>query len=291
MRILMAHTGGIGDFLLACPALAWLAREGPVTLLGNKERLQLAVAGGIAEAAHSADAVDFASVFTTPSPRLRAFLDGFDRAVVWMRDDGAIAKAFAACGLRDTQCHPGLPPNDWKRHASAYYLERLGAPPDLPWRLQIPPRACGVDCILHPGSGSPKKNWPLDRFAAAAQTLVSAGLRIAWCAGPAEESLALPGNVQRLPAMSLTTLAEMLANGPLFIGNDSGITHLAAALGCPTVAIFGPTNPKVWAPRGPLLRVLQDPQWPEVDAVLAAAQAMTAAGRQPFPSHKPPEKP
>jgi len=279
IRTLMVHTGGIGDFLLACPALAWLARDGPVTLLGNRERLQLAVAGGIAAVARDADAVDFASVFTEPSPRLRAFLGGFDRAVVWMRDDGVIARAFAACGLRDTQCHPGLPPGDWSRHASEYYLDRLGAPPDVPWQLQVPARACGADCILHPGSGSPRKNWPLDRFAAVAQALTRDGMRVAWCVGPAEESLVLPAIGERLPPLSLMALAETIAGAALFIGNDSGITHLAAALGRPTVAVFGPTDPRVWAPRGPQVHVVYDPQWPDVEAVLASARFMVKTDR------------
>ncbi len=279
IRTLMMHTGGIGDFLLACPAIAWLARSGPVTLLGNRDRLQLAVAGGIAAAAHDADAVDFASVFGEASPRLRAFLGNFDRAVVWMRDDDIIARAFAACGLRDTQCHPGLPPEDWSRHASEYYLDRLGAPQDVPCRLQIPARACGVDCILHPGSGSPRKNWPLDRFAAVAEALMRDGMRVAWCVGPAEESLAAPAIGERLPPLSLMALAESIAGAALFIGNDSGITHLAAALGRPTVAVFGPTNPRVWAPRGPHVRVAHDPRWPDTEAVIAAARHMVKTDR------------
>jgi ADP-heptose:LPS heptosyltransferase len=54
----------------------------------------------------------------------------------------------------------------------------------------------------------------------------------------------------------LYELACWLAGASLYVGNDSGITHLAAAAGAPVVALFGPTDPAVWAPRGPRVRVV-----------------------------------
>ena len=70
MKTLVIHLGGIGDFILACPAIALLARDGPVALLGNRARLELAVAAGIADTAHDLAQVDFESIFSTPSARL-----------------------------------------------------------------------------------------------------------------------------------------------------------------------------------------------------------------------------
>jgi ADP-heptose:LPS heptosyltransferase len=103
-----------------------------------------------------------------------------------------------------------------------------------------------------------------------AEELTRIGRRVVWCAGPAEEGLSLPANAERLPLGSLVALAERLANAKLYVGNDSGITHLAAAAGCPTVAIFGPTDPRVWAPRGPRVRVVQGQPWPETAVVMGA---------------------
>ena len=61
-----------------------------------------------------------------------------------------------------------------------------------------------------------------------------------------------------------------LAGARVFLGNDSGITHLATAAGCPTVAVFGATDPRVWAPRGTHVTVLQGDPWPDVPTVIEA---------------------
>jgi heptosyltransferase-3 len=73
-----------------------------------------------------------------------------------------------------------------------------------------------------------------------------------WCAG--EDDPPLNGAVR---IDNLYELACWLARGRLYIGNDSGITHLAAAAGTPVLAIFGPTDPEIWAPRGPHVRVVK----------------------------------
>jgi ADP-heptose:LPS heptosyltransferase len=103
--------------------------------------------------------------------------------------------------------------------------------------------------VIHPFSGSPRKNWPLDNFRRLARGL-ERRMPVRWCAGP--EDPPLP-DAHRLD--DLYELACWLAQASLYIGNDSGITHLAAAVGTPVLAIFGPTDPAVWAPRGPHVRI------------------------------------
>jgi len=75
-------------------------------------------------------------------------------------------------------------------------------------------------------------------------------LSVRWCAAPADS---LPGAVQ---IDNLYKLACWLATARVYLGNDSGITHLAAATGVPVVALFGPSDPAVWAPRGDTVRVV-----------------------------------
>lgn len=259
-RTLVVHTGGIGDFLLACPSIRALADEGPVELLGRRDRLQLAVAGGIASEAHDLHSVGFHTLFTEPSERLREFLSRFRRAVVWMSDDGVLQTGIERCGVPDVRVYPGLPPQDWREHASTYYTSRLGIALAPPLRLDIPPTEPARDILIHPGSGSPRKNWPLERFEAMAQEFKEEGRAITWCLGPAElESPAFQTWTRStqdeiLTLSSLVELAGALANAALTIGNDSGIIHLAAAVGCPTLALFGPTDPAIWAPIGAQLR-------------------------------------
>ena len=124
--------------------------------------------------------------------------------------------------------------------------------------------------LLHPGSGGAGKRWPLERFQALAGALQSAGMRCAMVCGPVEEETGLPA-AEGLPAgiplirqSSLADLIGLAAAADLFVGNDSGPAHVAAAVGTPTLALFGPTDPDLWRPLSPRARALRAP-----DGVLA----------------------
>ena len=291
-RLLVVHTGGIGDFLLFCPTLRRLSGDygaDNIELLGRPERLELAVEAGLAHATHDIERSQFESLFTHPHDRIRAFLARFDACIAWMRDDGTLQRAVSGCGVRESRFFPGLPPENWARHASAYYAECLGYPEpvygegrpllELAPALEMP--GYTVDMAIHPGSGSPRKNWPIENFLAVARRLEAEGRRVDWLLGPAEEALVrqltgemLPhtrgGRGKERPILTLSRLIDMarvLAGARQYIGNDSGISHLAAAVGCPTIAIFGPTNPAVWAPRGHHVHVITGIPWPSREDV------------------------
>jgi ADP-heptose:LPS heptosyltransferase len=88
--------------------------------------------------------------------------------------------------------------------------------------------------VIHPGSGSPKKNWPFY-----------------------EELIArLPGSRPLPQNLPLSDVLRFLCKVRAFIGNDSGITHLAVYSGCPTLAFFGPTDPRIWGPIGRRVRII-----------------------------------
>ena len=118
---------------------------------------------------------------------------------------------------------------------------------------------------LHPGSGSPNKDWPLERFVDLARRVrTELGLKVLVVAGPVEEErrgeieAAFCGTADMLLwRPELVTLAGVLAASAAYLGNDSGVTHLAAAVGARVVAVFGPTDPAVWGPRGEEVRVLR----------------------------------
>ena len=112
---------------------------------------------------------------------------------------------------------------------------------------------------VHPGSGSPTKNWPIDRFAAVARRL-AAGQPWLLVLGPAEAQMPdLEGSVVAR-SWPVRTLGAALSRAGLFLGNDSGASHLAAASGAPTLALFGPTDPALWAPVGPSVATLRAPR-------------------------------
>ncbi|MBI2435787.1 MAG: hypothetical protein HYV26_23270 [Candidatus Hydrogenedentes bacterium] len=208
-------------------------------------------------------------------------LASYATAVVWMRDpDGAIRRALEQAGVSRVACFPGLPPEGWNRHASLYYLACLGIehaqpPQPLPQSLLYSANAERKHRVyLHPGSGSKRKNWPIEQFAALARRLTAVHLEIRWILGPAEEDAELPAGANPVRCDSLLALARLLAQARLYVGNDSGITHLAALCGCPTLAIFGPSNPRVWAPLGQSVQVMHGRPWPDVQQVVAAAEAI-----------------
>lgn len=275
MRTLVVHTGGIGDFILACPAISRL--EGDVELLGRPERLALAVEGGIANAAHDIETVEFHTLLSRPSDRFKRFVSRFDRVVVWMRDeDGQLEKGLTACGLRRIEIFPGLPGAEWNLHASEYYNRCLGLETLENFRLNVSASPNPPDIVIHPGSGSPKKNWPLDRFRALASKLERDGRQVEWCLGPAEleRGGAFLELAPRLNAASLIELARNLAGARLYVGNDSGVTHLAGVLGCPAVALFGASDAEVWRPMGSRTRVVGGSAWPSLSDVLQAIAAI-----------------
>jgi len=113
---------------------------------------------------------------------------------------------------------------------------------------------------VHPGSGAPRKNWPADRFVALAERL-TAGRPFLLVEGPADEHAVAPAS--RLPSavrardLPPRVLGAVLARAGLYVGNDSGVSHLSAAWGAPVLALFGPTDPAQWAPVGPRVRVLR----------------------------------
>ncbi len=118
--------------------------------------------------------------------------------------------------------------------------------------------------VIQPGSGGSHKRCHLDNFLAVAEELVSKNIQVIFLLGPAEvEQFSntaikkITGVGKCLTDLSLTQVLELLSCADAFLGNDSGITHLAAAMGIKTVAIFGPTDPKIYSPIGPAVATLQ----------------------------------
>lgn len=167
-------------------------------------------------------------------------LQDFDEIHSWY---GSTRHDFRnACSDLPIQFYPSLPSQS-DRHAVDFYLSQVSQPLGGSPHIPMINKTRDLFAILHPFSGSARKNWPLEQWREL-EKLLQLRMPVYWCAGPEDQ---LPGAVV-IP--DLYQLAEWISRAHVFIGNDSGITHLAAATGTPTVALFGPTNPSVWAPRG-----------------------------------------
>jgi heptosyltransferase-3 len=141
------------------------------------------------------------------------------------------------------------------RHLPFTFFPALPPPLDGIPRIAVPPTPLADFAVVHPFASGAHKRWPLENFRRVADSL---GVPVRWCAGP-EEPLE---NAVRFE--DLYELACWLGSARLYIGNDSGIAHLAAAVGVPVVTIFLATDPRVWAPRGAHVTVLESPSVEEV---------------------------
>jgi heptosyltransferase-3 len=257
-RRLIIRPGAIGDFILTLPAMESLAAEYTevwaasqnLALARSADRVRSIASTGL-------DLLEFGT-----NPNLTRQLIGFDSIISWY---GANRPEFQACvkGL-PFQFFTAIPPIDCTMHAADFFATQVGATGEAIPRIKCPRGDAGF-AVIHPFSGSPKKCWQLDRFQALAR-LIEPHMPVRWCAGPEEP---LPDAVR---IADLYELACWLATARVYIGNDSGITHLAAAVGTPVVALFGPTDPRIWAPRGPQVRVVAKRVLEDiaVDEVLAA---------------------
>jgi len=272
VRRLIIRPGGIGDCILSLPAIEHLRADytevwvpSAVVPLINGPLIRFADARAIAST--GIDLLGLAGV--NPPAGLIALLRQFDSIVSWYGSNRAeFREAVGELGL-PFQFLDALPERGAKTHAADFFLKQAGGDGFAAPNIGCEPEAREDFAVIHPFSGSARKNWPLERFRELAARLA---VPVRWCAGPLE----MLDDAVRFE--SLYELACWLASARVYIGNDSGITHLAAAVGTPVVAVFGPTDPVVWAPRGERVRVVTGASLEEiaVDEVLDAALRFTA---------------
>ena len=301
-RILIWHQGALGDLLLAGPALAALSRHyagARITALGHPERWGLlALSLPLDEVWDSGEArwVHLFSDGDLPPP-LRERLARFQLALIFGPHPQAILQdRLRLAGIPAVHWLPSFPETDGEAVAAlqARHLAGLGlnyVPGPFKLEMGLDPEAelpelpgPGPWMAVAPGSGSRRKNWPLAHYYEVSRALGwEYGLRVVWLAGPAEgEMLPYLGPLAKaqgqllLANRPLARVARVLSRCRLYIGNDSGLTHLAAAVAGPEVlALFGPTDPRVWAPLGPRVRTLRAPcpQAPEaVDGTISCPE-------------------
>jgi ADP-heptose:LPS heptosyltransferase len=130
--------------------------------------------------------------------------------------------------------------------------------------------------VFHPFASRPDKTWSAERFVAVAKHLSETGVDPVFIAGPADETGAFQ-QFQVHHNLSIRAVKNLIAGAQLFIGNDSGPAHIAAAFGIPSVVLFGPSDPVTWAPWKTEAKVLTSPdsiQRITVEQVVAAADAL-----------------
>ena len=299
--VLVVHPGAIGDVLLARPALSLLRRQFP--------QHEIALLAGAAVGVILRDSGEIDRVFPLESTCLaelfagsdsvhlafKRWLNTCDLAVSWLQDrDGAIADTLRDLGVQRVCVQSPSSPDLLSEHQAARYLEVLegklvsevNCNPLIPsasarehgrqilqalsWSMQ----QCLV--VIHPGSGSIHKCMEASCFAPVIAWLDQEKAFPVLLEGPSDGEcvarvlrlLSVPLPVMRIP--ELTSVAATLSHADLYLGHDSGMTHLAAALSIPTIACFGPTSPRRWAPLGQRVSILTGepcrcPTWTSVE--------------------------
>jgi lipopolysaccharide heptosyltransferase III len=226
LKRLLIRPGAIGDCIVSLPALEHLKTD-------YTEVWTAGANAPLIRFAHRVRSIVATGIDSFP-PRFEA-LEPFDDIVSWY---GANRQEFREAAsrypIRFFEALPSAP----GIHAVDYFMRQVGGGDGAIPRIDVPRTDNGFIAI-HPYSGSTKKNWP--HFAELASRI---GKPVRFCVSP-EQSWP-----EAVRYDDLYDLAKWLATASLYIGNDSGITHLAAAVGVPVVAIFQASDPSVWSPRG-----------------------------------------
>jgi heptosyltransferase III len=267
-KILVIRGGAIGDFILTLPAIAALRNQFPdahLEVLGYPHIVQLAIAGQLVNRVQSIEAGPLAGFFArngTLSADLCDYFSEFDLIISYLFDPDEIFKTnVLRCSKAQFLVGPHRPKETENLHAARVYLkplERLAIfDADPVPRLSINPQPSTLNQIaLHPGSGSEKKNWPEEKWADLLQALLGTTHNNLLIVGGEAEGERLQRLAAALPltrvkvaqSLPLTELARSLQSCFAFIGHDSGISHLAAALGLPGVVLWGETTEEIWRP-------------------------------------------
>jgi heptosyltransferase-2 len=270
-RILVIRGGAIGDFILTLPALKALRDAYPdarIEILGYKQIAALAENRFYAQAVRSIEYGSLSSFFARDSAlpsELATYFAGFDLILSYLYDpDGIFENNLRRCGAREIVRRPGK--IDGSVHAAqqlAKPIEELGlrvndfaakvypSTQDRQSAQEFLKDRAQPAVVFHPGSGSEKKNWPLKNWIELGSNLPEP-LVIVSGEADADQITVLETEwkdrqvlfAKNLPLPHLAAVLE----GTVFVGNDSGISHLAAAAGADCILLFGPTNPEIWAP-------------------------------------------
>jgi ADP-heptose:LPS heptosyltransferase len=277
---LVWHQGALGDFILSLPALNAIKTGGSTARLHLISRADIAdilIENRLADEVSAVEHGLFADFFAsgTVSPQAARFLEQFRNAFIFMKKKDEVFAENLGKHIPECFFIRTVPPAGRVVHVSASQMRQLTQlgirEKEMP-HLKTKPFLSGVHggravITIHPGSGGKKKCWPIGKFLKLMKLLDREKMFYFYVIlGPAEDrelheitnQFISANNMDAviIEGMPVSYIATLLKASVLHIGNDSGITHLSSALGTPTVAVFGPTDPKIWGPVGRRAKVV-----------------------------------
>jgi ADP-heptose:LPS heptosyltransferase len=301
-RLLIMFPGALGDLICALPAIRTIADQHPgadLELMARAELARFAVSHLGAARGHSLDRRETGHLFepSTDLSAARAFFSGFDHIYSFFATDNANFRARLKAAAGGPAAFMPFRPSG-TGHVAVGYLREAGdaaasagravalsriaiLPEDLAAgnaRLDALGLRAGHFWLIFPGSGSLAKNWPAQYYADLADIL---GQKVPALVvlGPAEaglKSLFDSRRITTLTDLELGTVAGLARLARGFVGNDSGVAHLAASAGAAGIVIFGPTDPMRWRPLGRVEVIRSDPLSAMLPATIASRGAALA---------------
>jgi ADP-heptose:LPS heptosyltransferase len=289
LQITIVHQGALGDTVLLIPLFralrARFAADQPhLTLVTRTNLGQMLTMLGFVDAYASADDREHTLWFAPPDGLKANSAPGWAKCDLllsavsrggdaWAKNAALVMHPSAGLGARGGGVWhvetPLLffeprPPSDYAGHVAQWHRQQL-APLALPEpALPLPRINPDGAIVIHPGAGGEAKCWPREKFLQLSRDLKRNGIIPTLILGEAEQERWGNAVVQSLRDefpwylhMGLYDLAERLGRARLYLGNDSGVTHLAAAMGVPVIALFGPSDETQWRPIGPEVQVLR----------------------------------
>ena len=304
-QISIIRSGAVGDFVLTLPAVDALRAAYPrscLRLIGSPSILHLAPVNNLVDI-NSAEVSGLYNPVGPVPERTRALFSDVDLLIAYAVDPDHSLQSRLTKIVRGRAIVYDPRPKGGVHIVEHLLtpLRRMGIPTSDPMpriRPAVDELAQAGEILkrhglaspllaIHPGSGGRDKCWPLTSYFELAHRLATRGAGVMAVCGPVERNVVdePPAHLTCLAPQDLRSLAALLHGVDLFIGNDSGPGHIAAAVGTPTLTLFGPTDAATWAPRHPHARILKAPdgRLPElpVDSVLDAALRLLAAVPSP----------
>lgn len=261
MNALVYHNGALGDLLTTLPALQMYHSHisaDQITILCRRQFGELTCAAGYADRFLDINHFSFLFNPSAQDNRVDTFFKQFTHCLIFSGDDSPLLKTaqrYPHLKIIHQAPFPTEPIHIVDYHLSLFGTSReflTNAYPGLSrlFKGSSYQNSQRNTVAIAPGSGSKRKNWPLERFQKVADFLECRGIPTFWIAGECEAGFKFRDKDQIIQNTDLISLSRILHECILFFGNDSGVTHLAAASGCRVIALFGASNPAIWAPWG-----------------------------------------
>ena len=279
--VLVIHPGALGDVLLSRPALCAVRHQFPhheIAFLAGQSVGALLCGAGEVDRVFPLESSYLSGLWAGPDSlcsEFRAWLGNCDIAVGWLPDaEGALSATLRASGVQYVCLQSAASTDLCAEHQASRYLDAIqlsgtsqlvGTPlvlsPAIRERSRLVLQALIQEnrhtvVVIHPGSGSSHKCIEAQRLVPVIDWLLQADMAPLLLEGPSDREAVervlatIKVDVPVIRGLALSTMAGVLSHAKLYAGHDSGVTHLAAALSVPTIACFGPTDSRRWAPLG-----------------------------------------